>query len=98
MTFRAVYPCCGKFPHDWVNEEALQCIPPRHVLQFGPCRIDHLYREALYQRYPSYTAEEVLGSFMGHNPHFPGHEDWLDEQLGEKKEENTSGAEEEALF
>lgn len=68
------------------NDDSLNSIPPKHILQFGPYKIDPNYREALFKAYPRYTIEEIIGSFIGYNPNFPSQEDWLndeeDEDLG----------------
>lgn len=78
---------CQKRAHDFTREEALNCVPPRDVLTFGQYVIDHRYREALYQKYPFFTTEEVVGSYLGHNPHFPSQEDWITQQ--EESEEES---------
>jgi hypothetical protein len=38
------------------------------------------YRAALFRAHPAYTAEEVVGSFLGHNRAFPrpSQRDWED--------------------
>lgn len=74
-------PSCGQRAHNFATEEAVACVPPPDVLQFGNHTIDAEYRAALYAEYPFYTAEEVVGSFLGHNPHFPSQVDFWNEQL-----------------
>ncbi len=69
---------CGKKAHDFENEEVLDCVPPKDALKFGQHQIDPNYREELYKRFPFYTAEEVVGSYLGHNPHFPSQSEWSD--------------------
>jgi hypothetical protein len=66
---------CGKSAHDFTTEEAMSCIPPAHVLQFGSYSIDTLYRSNLYLEHPHYTTEEVVGTFLGHNPYYPGQDE-----------------------
>lgn len=73
-------PTCGKDAHDFEKEEVLDCIPPRDILKFGQHQINRDYREALYKEFPFYTAEEVVGSYLGHNPNFPSENEWLDQQ------------------
>ncbi len=73
-------PTCGKKAHDFEKEEILVCVPPKEVLEFGQYKIDKEYREALYKEFPMYTAEEVVGSYLGYNPYFPCQDDWLEEQ------------------
>jgi hypothetical protein len=71
-------PTCGKKAHNFEKEEALYCVPPKDVLKFGEYSIDKRYRAALYKEYPFYTSEEVVGSFLGHNPYFPSQSVWLE--------------------
>ncbi len=71
---------CGKKAHNFANEEALNCIPPKGVLKFGTYEIDNEYRSALYNKFPFYTAEEVVGSYLGHNPYFPSQTIWFEER------------------
>lgn len=78
---------CGKKIHDFEKEEAMDCIPPVEVLQFGQYAINKEYRETLYKEYPFYTSEEVVGSYLGHNPHFPSQETWVEEQNENSREE-----------
>ncbi len=70
-------PTCGKKAHNFELEEALDCVPPKNVLKFGEFVIDKKYRNALYRKYPFYNAEEIVGSFLGHNPFFPSQRMWL---------------------
>lgn len=72
-------PTCGAKAHDFENEEALDCVPPPSTLKFGEYIIDEDYRKALFDRHPTFTTEEVLGSHLGNNPSFPSEEDWLEE-------------------
>lgn len=76
-------PTCGKDAHDFENEEIMDCVPPKHILRFGQYEIDKDYRDALYKHCPIYTAEEVVGSYLGYNPHFPSQDYWLAEKNGE---------------
>ena len=62
-----------------------QSVPLPEVLTFGEYTIDARYRAALYADYPFYTVEEIVGSYLGHNPYYPSQEIWLDLQ------ENPSG-------
>ncbi len=73
-------PSCGKNAHDFRTEEALNCVPPKDVLRFGDYEIDRSYRNALFSKFPNYTAEEIVGSFLGHNSIFPSQEEWLSEE------------------
>ena len=70
-------PTCGKKAHSFELEEALDCVPPKNVLKFGKFVIDKNYRNALYRKYPFYTAEEIVGSFLGYNRRFPSQRMWL---------------------
>lgn len=71
---------CGKKAHNFEKEEALNCIPPKDVLKFGPYEIENEYRNILYIKFPFYTTEEVLGSFLGYNPNFPSQTVWFEER------------------
>lgn len=82
-------PTCGKNAHDFENEEAMHCVPPREVLIFGPYQIDKEYREALYKEFPFYTAEEVVGSYLGYNPYFPNQREWIEQQEESFNEEDS---------
>lgn len=73
-------PTCGKEAHDYEHEEFLDCVPPLEVLTFGPYHISREYRDALYEKYPFYTSEEVVGSYLGKNPYFPSEALWYEEQ------------------
>jgi len=84
---------CGQDEHNYATEEALACVPPRDALQFGPHRLDPAYRAALYEHFPFYTSEEIVGSFLGENPYWPSQETWLapdDEQLLSSDEQSDS--------
>jgi len=70
-------PTCGKRAHDFEHEEAMDCVPPLQILKFGEYEINKMYRKALYKEHPSYTAEEIVGSFLGHNPYFPSQTEWI---------------------
>jgi hypothetical protein len=80
MNKKGACPTCGKKAHDFQKEEVLDCVPPGDILKFGHYEIDKEYREALFNEYPFYTVEEVLGSYLGHNPHFPSQDEWLDQR------------------
>ena len=71
---------CGKKAHDFSKEEAFDCVPPKDVLVFGENIISREYREALFKEFPMYTSEEVVGSFLGHNPYFPSESEWFETQ------------------
>jgi len=74
--------------HDWRTQEYMECIPPPSVLLFGPYRIDPAYRLALNGVCDAFTTEEVVGSFLGHNPYFPSQEAWLAEQHAHSSDED----------
>lgn len=63
--------------HNWRLDEHMDCVPPAHVLRFGDNVLDPTYRNALLEHCAEYTTEEIVGSFLGHNPHFPSQGDWL---------------------
>jgi hypothetical protein len=74
---------CGKMAHDFSTEDGFECVPPKDVLTFGPYTISKEYRNALYKEFPMYTTEEVVGSYLGHNPFFSSEGEWL--SRGKKK-------------
>ena len=74
---RAKCPTCGKAAHNFKKVEALNCVPPKDVLQFGEYIIDKVYRDVLYEKHPRYTSEEVVGSYLGHNPYYPSQSAWF---------------------
>jgi len=67
---------CDK-EHDWQEDEHMKCMPPIHVLSFGEYTLDSKYRQAVYQHCKQYNTEEVVGSFLGHNPYFSSQEKWI---------------------
>lgn len=68
---------CNKEHNSWERDEHMDCIPPANVLRFGNYVLDADYRRAL----PAvYTTEEIVGSYLGHNPYFPSQEKWLAER------------------
>jgi hypothetical protein len=70
---------CGEY-HDFSVEECLTCIPPREILIFGEYEIPSDYREELFIECPSYTVEEIVGSFIGENPYFLSYDEWYDKK------------------
>lgn len=79
---------CGKKAHNFEKEEAFSCIPPKDVLKFGQFEINENYRQVLYQKFPFYNTEEVVGSYLGNNPHFPSQSEWLIEQEDDNEDEH----------
>ena len=77
---------CNK-RHDWRKKEYMECKPPLSVLCFGKYRIDPVYRLALYEHASFYNTEEVVGSFLGHNPYFPSQEEWMEQQNEESSDQ-----------
>ena len=57
------------------TEDEESSIPPLNVCRFGHVTMDQEYREALYRDHPYYTAEEIVGTFLGHNPHYPSEQE-----------------------
>ncbi|MCQ4140606.1 hypothetical protein [Chryseobacterium sp. EO14] len=78
---------CGKKGHDFEKEEAMDCVPPEEVLKFGKYEINKEYRKALYSQYPFYTVEEVVGSYLGHNPNFSSQDSWFEQHKDDFTEE-----------
>jgi len=80
--------------HDWRKKEYMECKPPLSVLCFGKYKIDIAYRLALYEHGSFYNTEEVVGSFLGHNPHFPSQEEWMEQQNEESSDQGQESSEE----
>jgi len=72
--------------HDWSQDEYMDCVPPLHVLQFGDYMISRAYREALFNEYPHYNTEEVVGSYLGYGI-FPSQGQW---EMGDKDQWEAS--------
>lgn len=45
----------------------MNTVPPPHQYHIDP-------------EYPFYTIEEIVGSYLGHNPYFPSQADWLEQR------------------
>lgn len=73
-------PTCGKDAHDFLKEEAFNCVPPKEVLRFGDYEIDKKYRKELYNKFPLYNTEEIVGTYLGHNPHYPSQDKWINDK------------------
>jgi hypothetical protein len=72
----------------------LDCVPPPDVLQFGGYEIPKDYRDALFEAHPHYTAEEVVGSYLGHGI-FPSYDDWAESQRMQEEEDDENKDEDE---
>ena len=57
--------------------EYFESVPPPEKCDFGDYQIDPIYRAELYKNFPDYTGEEIVGSYLGHNPYFPSQREWL---------------------
>lgn len=81
---------CGKKEHDYEHEleKFWDCVPPKDILKFGEYEINKEYRDELYEKYPFYTTEEVVGSYLGHNPYFPSQEDYWSLKDSEEEDED----------
>lgn len=75
----------------------MDCVPPLHVRRFGDdIVLSPEYRQALYEAYPFYTTEEIVGTSLGFGI-FLSESDWWKEQKGEDddSEEEDDDSEEE---
>ena len=54
----------------------MQQVPPRHQLELGSYVLDKHYKKELYQEFPHYTVEQIIGTYLGHNPYFPSQTAW----------------------
>lgn len=68
---------CKRPNHDFATEDAPHCIPPASVLQFGPHRLSGAYRAALFERFPQFTAEQIVETYLGQNLLFPSQSNWM---------------------
>lgn len=59
-----------------IPEQHLHIVPLRSTLQFGSYILDKQYRETLFSIEPQYTAEEIICSYLGFNPHIPSQLEW----------------------
>ena len=60
------------------NTEYMDCMPPGHIIQFVIYCMDRGYRAEVHRRFGHfYTTEEVMGTYLGHNPRFPSESEWL---------------------
>ena len=57
-------------------DQTMTQVPPPEQLEFGPYVLDEDYKRELYEEFPYYTTEEIIGSFLGYNPHFPSQVAW----------------------
>jgi len=63
------------------DDEMLSRVPTSEQLGFGLYVLDKVYKRELYEKYPYYTTEEIIGSFLGYNPHFPSQVAWANARL-----------------
>ncbi len=62
------------------DQKYLDRVPSPKTCKFGPYQIDPKYRKEIYKRFPFYTIEEIVGSYLGHNPYFQSQHDWLNSE------------------
>jgi hypothetical protein len=70
------------------DEENLNKIPPREMVQYGEYCLSMEYKLALFEDYPSYTIEEIVGSYLGYNPGFPSQEEFESNNMDEDDTES----------
>jgi len=91
-------PTCKEPAHNFESDGAIECVPPKNAYVFGEVEIDPEYRAELYADYPEYTAKQIVESWMGNNPDFPGEEEFFASESesgsGSASEESGSGSEE----
>ena len=61
-------------------------VPPHDALEIGDYYLNPGFKEAVYQKFPYYTAEEIIGTYLGHNPYFPSQNQW---EVGENEDDNA---------
>ena len=62
------------------DQKYLDRVPSPKTCKFGPYQIDPKYRKEIYKRFPFYTIEEIVGSYIGYNRYFPSQEQWLNSE------------------
>ena len=62
------------------DQKYLDSVPSPKTCKFGPYQIDPKYRKEIYKRFPHYTIEEIVGSYIGYNRYFPSQEQWLNSE------------------
>jgi hypothetical protein len=72
------------------DQKYLDRVPSPKTCEFGPYQIDPKYRKEIYKRFPFYTIEEIVGSYLGHNPHFQSQHDWLNNPYSDSDSESDS--------
>ena len=77
---------CGLKKHRFNKEIHLACVPNFAVQKICGVKIPRAYRRDLYAFSDFYTGEEILGSYLGHNPYFPSYADWKKLGIEDKKE------------
>tara|TARA_R100000655_G_scaffold10222_1_gene24820 strand:+ start:1618 stop:1902 length:285 start_codon:yes stop_codon:yes gene_type:complete len=77
---------CGLKKHRFNKEIHLSCVPNFAVQKICGVKIPRAYRKDLFAFSDFYTGEEILGSYLGHNPLFPSYADWKKLKLNERKE------------
>tara|TARA_R110002020_G_scaffold6394_6_gene27261 strand:+ start:363 stop:647 length:285 start_codon:yes stop_codon:yes gene_type:complete len=77
---------CGLKKHRFNKEIHLACVPNFAVSKICGVKIPRAYRRDLFAFSDFYTAEEVIGSYLGKNPYFPSYTNWKKLKLNERKE------------
>ena len=72
----------------------MDCVPPKHVRQFGEYRLSLEYRDALYDHASYYNTEEIVGSYLGYNDEFPSQDKWEEDKWEEDESEEDELLEE----
>ena len=87
-------PTCKQPAHNFESEGVIDCVPPKNAYVFGNVEIDPEYRAELYADHPEYTAKQVVDSWLGNNPDFPGEEEFFASE-SESESESESGSDSE---
>ena len=62
----------------------MQRVPHCQQLHFDSYVLDEVYKEELYKEFPHYTVEEIIGTYLGHNPYFPSQIAWQNSRQSQR--------------
>ena len=75
-------------------EGKMHRVPPRQQLEFGSYVLDEVYKKELYKEFPDYTVEQIICTYLGHNPFFPSQTAWQNRRQSQSLFRNNVDCEE----